>query len=148
MPAEVFYSCRAPLPADWAEQIRICWESFSLPWSRVKVSGDLQVHVADDEGHAIALDFARDRPAGTFEAANHKMLLSVLRIAQITGCHLAYADVTSLLDPTDVPALRAVVAPEISVGEFEDLAFAIGLVPRAFRFRHLAATLPSVDISM
>jgi len=93
--------------------------------------------VVDAEGRRVVLDIERPRPNGVVECSNGpKVVLGLFRIGQLLGFSLA-DEAMEKIDLRDIGAVLASSLFSLPYETLEDMAFAIGLVPRAFRLRQL-----------
>jgi hypothetical protein len=155
---ELFWSAREPVRLA---QLRSVLASAPAPWiscfaqPRDRKIGEFLINggrlcIADDERNALFVDFprGRSRPSGMFPPLDcgAKCLFGFLKVAQLLQLDVSYG-AGQQLDISDIPSIANALARPDLLPQFEDLAFDIGLVARAFRFRHLpAAPTPRWDI--
>jgi hypothetical protein len=143
--ASLYWSCPAGLPDDWRDRLRVWHESSAVAWLAVEIS-EKRLALCDDEGRWVVLDIARPRPNGVIACSNGpKVVLGLLRIGQLLGFSLA-DEAMDKIDLRDIGAVLASTLFSLPYESLEDMAFAIGLVPRAFRLRQLDVLATPDDV--
>ena len=134
--ASLYWSCPAGLPGNWSDRLRAWQESSAVAWLAVEVSEE-RLGLSDDEGRGVVLDIVRPRPNGVVACSSGpKVVLGLLRMGQLLGFSLA-DEAMEKIDLRDTGAVLASSLFSLPYETLEDMAFAIGLVPRAFRLRQL-----------
>jgi hypothetical protein len=134
--ASLYWSCLAGLPGDWRDRLCAWRESSAVAWLAVDVSEE-RLGLIDDEGRRVVLDISRPRPNGVVACSSGpKVVLGLLRIGQLLGFSLA-DEAMEKVDLRDIGAVLASALFSLPYESLEDMAFAIGLAPRAFRLRQL-----------
>jgi len=135
--ANLYWSCPTGLPDDWHCKLGEWQKTSAVPWLSIQADNE-SLTLTDDEGWQVALDLSRLRPNGIVAfSSKSKLLLGIIRIGQLLGFSLANESMEKI-DPSDIGPLLTSAIFEMPHDILEDMAFAIGLVPIAFRLRHLA----------
>jgi hypothetical protein len=141
--ASWYWSCPAGLSNDWRVKLGEWQKSSAVPWLNIEAQEE-NLRLIDDEGRRVALDFSRSRPNGVIVCSSGpKLLLGVLRIGQLLGFSLANESMEKIVLNEGISGMAFGVF-EMSNDIIEEMAFAIGLVQRAFRLRHLAVPISAI----
>jgi hypothetical protein len=141
--ANLYWSCPAGLTNDWRDKLGEWQKSSAVPWLSIEAQ-EGSLRLMDDEGQQVALGFSRSRPNGVIACSSGpKLLLGVLRIGQLLGFSLANESMEKIVLNEGISGMAFGVF-EMSNDIIEEMAFAIGLLQRAFRLRHLAVPISAI----